>query len=673
MKQHMMKRTHWKAVWLVLLSLCLTNIGYAKDDDELSREEKIEQRIHSVEKPLEVIDPPTAERKDYYRNREYAINEVLLQQAKNARAKGDYPLAERLYERVLGFAPKNQYALAGLAAVAREKQQARDMVEAQKLIDSNQMTKAKVLVHDVLLENPQHPLARQLNERIGLKMGDSHAQLPQLKAKFDKPVSLEFRNANIKLVFDALSRDTGINFILDKDVRPDMRTNINVKNVSIDEAIDTVISSNGLAKKVTSENTVIIFPRNALKLKAYEELLIRNFYLNNTKAKDVADLLKSMIRTKNIYVYERLNMLVIRDRPEVINLAEKLVNAMDLAGPEVMLEIEVLEVSSNRLQDLGIVYPSTLSVISSLENGITLEELKNMNSSTVGVSAIPSVNFGKTTGDVNLLSNPRIRVKNDETAKISVGDKVPVVTVVNTANVGSQQNVDYIDVGLKLEVEPHITLNNFVDIKVGLEVSTLGRETVLQNGSSVFQIGNRTAQTSLRLKDGETQVLAGLISDDDRRNINKLPGLGDIPLLGRLFSNNSDSASKTEIVLAITPRVLGNIPLPSAQFTEYWSGTANQISDKIKKTTAVNGGSGAASSGQPKNAFGRLLQQRQQQNGNPFNVVPAIDPSQVPPKPKDLLEGEVKRTGQSPINQSDQNQQSGDKEDSFIPDVQFLK
>ncbi len=668
MKQQKIKQTHCIAALLSsLLLLLAVNVGVA--NEEISSEEKAEQRIQTVEQKIDGAEQPTAERKTYYSNREYAINEVLLQEAKNARAKGNYLLAERMYERVLGFAPKNQYALAGLAAVAREKQQDKDLAEAKKLLAENKVDKAKVLVHDVLLENPQHPLGRQLNEQIGLKMGDSHAQLPQLKAKFDKPVSLEFRNANIKLVFDALSRDTGINFILDKDVRPDMRTNINVKNVSIDEAIDTVISSNGLAKKVTSDNTVIIFPRNALKLKAYEELLIRNFYLNNTKAKDVADLLKSMIKTKNIFVYERLNMLVIRDRPEVINLAEKLVNSMDLAGPEVMLEIEVLEVASSRLQELGIVYPSQLSVISSLDSGIPLSELKNINSSTISVSPVPALNFGKSTGDVNLLSNPRIRVKNDEVAKIMVGDKVPVVTVVNTANVGTQQNVDYIDVGLKLEVEPHITLDDFVDIKVGLEVSTLGKETVLDNGGSVFAIGSRTAQTSLRLKDGETQVLAGLILDDDRRNINKLPGLGDIPLLGRLFSNTGDSVEKTEIVLAITPRVLGNIPLPSAQFTEYWSGTANHITDKIKKTTATTG-SGAGTARQPTN-FGRLLQQ-QQSNSNfgQTPVVPKINPLQVPPKPADLLEAEAQSQAKPTTGN---NQGAEEKTDSFIPDVQFLK
>lgn len=656
----------------VLLVSCSINHAIAEDKTVDSVE--VEQRLQAVEKQVLEGQTSTPTRKDYYMNREFAINKVLLQQAKDARAHGDYALAESLYGRVLGFAPKNQYAIAGLAATKREKKQNKQLKEAQKLLNNHQLTQAKVLVHDVLLENPQHALANTLNVQISEKLGDSNATLPQLKSKFNKPVTLEFRNANIKMVFDALSRDTGINFILDKDIRADMRANINVRDVSIEEAIDTVIASNGLEKKVINENTVIIFPRNAIKLKAYQELLIRNFYLNNTKAKDVAELLKSMIKTKDIFVYERLNMLVVRDRPEVIHLAEKLVASMDLADPEVMLEIEVLEVSRSRMQDLGVIFPSQLSVLGA-DTGLTLEALKAVNSSTIGVSANPSVNFQKNEGDLNLLSNPRIRVKNNDTAQISVGDKVPVITTTSTANVGVSENVTYVDVGLKLEVEPHITLDDFVDINVNLEVSTLGDKTVTTNGAVVYTIGNRTAQTSLRLKDGETQILAGLILDDDRRNISKLPGLGDIPLLGRIFSNNDDSNSKTEIVLAITPRVLGNIPLPNAQFTEYWSGTATHITDKIKKSTAVNG-SAPNGNQKPTGAFGRLMEQRRQR-ANQLQTTP-VDPALVPVNPVNLLPKGTSNLGQPNDRYNKQQTESTATQPEkppkpFIPPVEFLK
>lgn len=665
---------HSIALGVLTCLLSLIGLVPAMAGETVDREAQIKQRLETAEQqaPYQVDDNAKV-RKDYHLNREYAINYVLLKQAKEAREKEDYATAKQLYQRVLGLAPKNQYALAGLKALAREERQSQQLAKAKDLLAKQNIQAAQVIVHDVLLENPQHPLARQLNEEIGLAMGDSHAQLPQLKAKYDKPISLEFRNANIKMVFDALSRDTGINFILDKDIRPDMRANIHVKNVTIDEAIDTVIASNGLAKKVTAENTVIIFPRNALKLKAYEELLIRNFYLNNTKAKDVADMLKSMIKTKSIFVYERLNMLVIRDRPEVIHLAEKLVASMDLAEPEVMMEIEVLEVTRSRLQELGIEFPNQLSVLNGAEAVLTLEGLKSVNQSRIGVSPNPAINFKKTVGDLNLLSNPRIRVKNNDVAKVMVGDRIPVITTTSTPNVGITENVEYQSVGLKLEVEPHITLNNFVDIKVGLEVSTLGDKTVTNNGTTVYAIGSRTANTSLRLKDGETQVLAGLILDDDRRNISKLPGLGDIPLLGRLFSNNDDSKSKTEIVLAITPRVMGNIPLPSAQFTEYWSGTANYVTDKIKKGPVVNAGSTNSRNTKPSNAFGRLMEQRRQRESqfNNGTSAPTINPATVPPKPANLLP-----LGSQDLSGNKQQQEdvpaTDKKTKSFIPDVEFL-
>jgi len=136
-----------------------------------------------------------------------------------------------------------------------------------------------------------------------------------------------------------------------------------------------------------------------------------------------------------------------------------------------------------------------------------------------------------------------------------------------------------------------------VNIKVGLEVSSLGERTTTRNGATVYTIGTRNASTMLRLKDGETQVLAGLILDDERKNASKLPGMGDIPIIGRLFANQEDRKSKTEIVLAITPRIVGNISRPNAEISEYWSGTESGISDKPQINVPVGAtGSRATSS-----------------------------------------------------------------------------
>ena len=507
------------------------------------------------------------------------LSNNLYKEAEIARSNNRYDEAKLILDKVLRFLPEDSKTLNDKQKLEREIEQSKKLAMAEEFIEYSAFDDAKEILRIVLLENPENTDAKRVQKRLDEKSPKSKIGLPQLKVQFDKPINLELRDVNIKVAFEALSNATGINFILDKDIKPDTKTSIYIKKASIEDAIEGVISSSGMQKKILSENTVLVYPNNLPKTKEYQDLIVRSFYFTNTSAKQVSALLKSILKTKDIFVDDRLNMLVMRDTPETIRIAEKLVAANDLADPEVMLEIEVLEVSQNRLQELGIQYPNRFSVLGGT-TGLTLTQLKNISSSTIGVSPNPTLNIKKETGDVNLLSNPRIRVKNNEKAKVQVGDKVPIITTTSTANVGVSENVTYVDVGLKLDIEPRITLDNFVNIKVGLEVSSLGKETITTNGASVFQIGTRNASTVLRLKDGETQVLAGLLSDEERKNSNRLPGIGDIPLLGRLFANQIDRKNKTEIVLAITPRVINNLNLPNAYINEYWSGTENEILDK---------------------------------------------------------------------------------------------
>ena len=168
-------------------------------------------------------------------------------------------------------------------------------------------------------------------------------------------------------------------------------------------------------------------------------------------------------------------------------------------------------------------------------------------------------------------------MKNREKAKIHIGDKVPVITSNTTSTGVISESVSYLDVGLKLDVEPSVLMRDDVQIKVGLEVSNIVREIRSNSGTLTYQIGTRNTGTTLRLKDGETQVLAGLISDEDRSTASRVPGLGDLPLLGRLFSSQRDERSKTEIVLLITPRVLRSDATRQPALTEFRGGTENSI------------------------------------------------------------------------------------------------
>ena len=601
MTQHNISQARKKlaqSFYVLAILMQLSSCAFAPWEKPAINNNTPEANVLSAQKKLALKPADAALRKNLLVTIEQAVTQ-LATQAEQARLAGDSDAALRIYDRILSVAPDNAVATNGKLQLIKETSQRDKLEKAKALIGNKQIDAAQKLIREVLLENPQQASALALQAQIDSLTPQAALAPPKLKPAFDKPVSLELRDANIKVVFEALSRATGINFILDKDIKSDTKATIFIKKARIEDAIEMVLSSNGLKKKVLTENTAFVYPNTLVKLKDYQELVIRSFYFTNTSAKQAAVLLKSMLKTKDIFVDDRLNMLVMRDTPEVIKIAEKLVAANDLEDPEVMLEIEVLEVSRSRLQELGIEYPSRVALnslipITTVISGagiaasstvntatqLTLEGLLRNNKSRFDVSPNPAVNFRKINGDVNLLSNPRIRVKNNEKAKILVGDKVPIITTTSTANVGISENVQYVDVGLKLDVEPRITLDDFVNIKIGLEVSSLGERTITRNGATVFTIGTRNANTVLRLKNGETQVLAGLILDDERKNASKVPGLGDIPLLGRLFSNQEDRKSKTEILLAITPRIIVNISQPKSEISEYWSGTENVITDK---------------------------------------------------------------------------------------------
>ncbi|MCB5186033.1 secretin and TonB N-terminal domain-containing protein [Methylobacillus gramineus] len=533
-----------------------------------------EEKIANTRQLHEEKPESLPEKKNMLVAREQGVTQ-LLTEAEAALRDNRMADAGELYQRVLAIDLNNPRAQSGKILIDSQRKHAEMVDAAALLLEKNEVDQARDQLRQVLLEAPNHEGALRLQREIKQKRASVRMEPPHLKPAFNKPVTLELRDANIKMVFEALSRATGINFILDKDIKPDTKATVFIKKAPIEDAIEMVLATNGLQKKVLSDNTALVFPNTAAKLKDYQDLVIRSFYLTNAKAKDVAAMVKTMLKTKDIHTDERLNMIVIRDTPDVVRIAEKLVAANDLADPEVMLEIEVMEVTRERMQELGIEYPTSLTAAA----GLSIEALKSNNSSTFNFDVNPSANFKKTTGDVNILANPRIRVRNNDKAQVLVGDKVPVITTVATAGVGSSQTVQYIDVGLKLEAEPRITLDDFVNIKIALEVSSLGSSTTLTGGGVVYQIGTRNASTLLRLKNGETQILAGLINDEERKNTSRLPGLGDIPLLGRLFSNQIDNRKKTEIVLAITPRIVNNISRPESEVMEYWSGTETGISD----------------------------------------------------------------------------------------------
>lgn len=570
-------------VQLLVLSSLLAGCVDMPAKSSASKGKNPEGRVQEAEQALQAHPDDSSYKAALLRQRELAVLELLAAADKSHDA-GKWEEAVLLYQRVLGLDDKNQSAQSKLAAIDAERRYVRLVADAKEMFDQGNIEGAQNKLHQILLEAPAYAQARELQARIEAKTEQEIKKAPELKSPSNRPITLEFREANLKMVFEGLSRTTGVNFVLDKDIRPDAKTTVFVKNVTLDAAITAILNTNQLEKKILDETTVLIYPNTPQKSNEYRELIIKSFYLTNADVKQTATLLRTALKVKNLHLDERLNLLVLRDTPEVVRLAEKLVALQDVAEPEVMLDVEILEIQRSKFTDIGITYPTNLTAGALSSSGsftaLTLDALKHLNSTGITVAPNPAINFQKTDGIVNLLANPRIRVKSREKAKVQIGDRVPIVTAnISTTAATVSDSVTYLDVGLKLEVEPVVSLDDHVAIKVALEVGTLGAQTTTKNGSVVYQIGTRNASTLLRLKDGETQVLAGLINDDDRHNANKVPGLGDIPLLGRLFSEHSDNHTKTEIVLAITPHVINNLLRPDAEIMELWSGTENSIND----------------------------------------------------------------------------------------------
>jgi general secretion pathway protein D len=578
-----------KAALLLLVVATVAGCAAQKlhrDGMDMLEEGRVEEGLSKLEQASKAAPDNVSYRRDWLRNREQLTNR-LLAAANSERGSGRLEAAQAIYERILKFDPSNGRAVLGLEELATDRRHELLLEETRRLLKKGDREAAGALLKPLFLENPKHGPALLLQRQIDEQAAKASMAEPALKAKFKKPVTLQFRDANLKMVFEALSRTSGINVLLDKDVRPDLKTSIFVQDVSVEDAIDLILLQSQLEKKIVSDNTVFVYPNTPAKLKDYQDLKIRSFHLTNADPKQMLTMLKTLLKTKDIFVHEKTNSLVMRDTPEAIRLAEKMVADQDIPEPEVMLEVEVLEISRSRLSEIGIKFPSQLTLTAagaSTDAGPTLEALKRINSNNILTSPATAVtlNLMLQDSDTNLLASPRIRARNREKAKIMIGDRVPVITnAVTPVTTGSPVitgSVQYLDVGLKLEVEPEIHLDNEVAIKISLEVSSIIKEVENKvSGTLSYQVGTRNASTVLRLRDGETQILAGLINDEDRNTANKVPGLGQLPVLGHLFSSHKDNGSKTEIVLSITPRLVGSNRLPDARMMEYWSGTESTL------------------------------------------------------------------------------------------------
>ena len=452
--------------------------------------------------------------------------------------------------------------------------------EAEAMEKAGKLRDAQVKLAVALEKDPSHPGARSLMNRIEQALAASAREGADPLASV-KPVTLNFRGADVKTVFEFLGKAAGINVLFDEGVKKQPVT-IFLKDIPFSQALRLLLSTNKLFYKKVAANTIIVVSETPQKRAQYEEHMVRAFFLSHARAKDVQNVLKTILDLKKVTIDEPLNVLTVRDTEDKIRLAEKVIETHDRRLAEVVLEVELLEVNRNKLEQLGIDFsPYTIGVgLSRADLGSparfanSLQFLINANA----LFTIPNatIRLFKSDVDAKTLAHPRVRVLNGKTAKVHIGDRIPLRTSTVTEATGQVRTLyEYKEIGIKLTVEPVVHLTRETSLKMNLEISSLG-ENLGTPTEPQYRIGTRNAETHLDVRDGETVILGGLIRDEERGTAVKIPVLGDVPVLGRLFTSKEDTRGRTDILLTITPHVVRGVEVPRKDVREFWSGTKDE-------------------------------------------------------------------------------------------------
>ena len=378
------------------------------------------------------------------------------------------------------------------------------------------------------------------------------------------PDSLVFRDAGTRDVFSALGQFADVSVIFDPAFI-DESISIDLRRASLSNALTAVARSTRNFYRITGDQTVTVIPDTPAKRREYEEEVVQTFYLSNADVGETMDLLRLVIDLRRLAPITATRAISVRDTPERLAATARLISAIDKARPEVVIDVELLEVDRSRLREYGLQFASPGS--SGIDGSATvdgggrfLDELANLGSSDVFVANIPGLFYRllKRDSDTRTLANPHLRTSEGLPAQARFGDRVPIpaTTFSPIATGGIQQqpitSFNYADIGVNIDITPLTHHNGDVSLQLSIEVSNISGTGF----GGLPTIGNRSIETTIRLRDGETNILAGLIRDDERDTLEGIPGLSDLPVIGRLFARNTRETQETDIIVTLTPRII---------------------------------------------------------------------------------------------------------------------
>ena len=465
----------------------------------------------------------------------------------------------------------------------------RALIELQQAVEldpTNQYAEAELT--NVRAEIDSAGKAASTIDELKKKASGARPQPPILNPRSDKPISLAFPEpTSIFQIYRALGKAFGINILFDPNLK-DQEISLELEDVTAQGALETLMRAAGHFYKVQDEHTIIIAADTPQNRRLYEDLVIQTFFLSNIEVKDMMTILRSLVDAKKVAQNEQLNAIILRDTADKVKVAERIIESNDKAKAEVVVDVELMQLDTTKLRNLGVAL-SQYSVTQTLDTGgenvpLRLSDLEFLNQSNWTLS-IPNFvyNFLKQSTDAQLLARPQLRISEGEKARLVIGDRVPIpVTTFNTANtVGGNivpiTSFQYQDVGITIEIEPRVHHNKEVTLKVKIEVSNISGFIEGSGGQQQPRIGTRTIDSTIRLKDGETNFLAGLIRTDESSTESGVAGLAEIPIIGRLFSSKRTNGSRTDIILTLTPHIIRNAEITEEDLLPIWVGTESNI------------------------------------------------------------------------------------------------
>ena len=529
--------------------------------------------------------PTNAEYKLRTAHMRFTDGQYHLEKGEKALQAGDLQLAATEFKRAQSVDPSN-------AAADQELKKALDLIAAKTAAANSAMAPTAEAGDEELLAGP-----------------------PQLKPLSREPINLKSTN-NSRQIFEAVARLAGLSVIFDPEF-VDKRITVELPNVTLEQALDTVAMASKAIWKPVTPNVIFVAGDSTAKRKDIEDEVVKTFYITNTtQPNDLTEItngLRTLLDLRKVQQVASQNAIVIRDTPDKVLLAQKIIQDLDKAKSEVLLHIQVLSANRDRLRDLGILpgqsvaltfnprtalQPSTSSSSSSSSTtttsatipSVTLNSLQHLASADWDLT-LPgaTANAILTDNNTRIIQDPEVRVSDGMEAKVTIGEKVPIATGSFQAGVGVgvgggagvvnplvNTQFTYQDVGVKIDVTPHVHPDGEVSMKVSIEVSSLDGSSNI-GGINQPIIASKKTETDIRLKDGESSILTGLIERTETINTNGIPGVAQLPLLKYLFSDNSKEVIDSEVLLVLTPHVVRYPTITAENLRALASGTDSNV------------------------------------------------------------------------------------------------